>query len=299
LESNGRVHDSDNWELAQPKKLGDNEGEKAAARKTLGRVAVFSKRGSIGGSRHWDRTFLSKLGTDLAEAGFTSIVVKLPVNLEILIRDEIPVEQRIESELKKREITLVDFLNRERNYPAVVLVAKNPTTTETIKVLFVNTSVNANFMDATFPSGHSVPSQLYVQCSDPASVYGLYHFLLEYINRAGQSTAGLAILGISAMFLAAGELLIFILSGKPLLQRVWNLNPVFDITVFFILLYLQYRFFKAPTGLSVNDRETATFSSFIQRAAKGELKDNPMFSLILGVIASAVAAIILKIVGWP
>jgi len=235
----------------------------------------------------------------LEEAGFSSLTVKLPVNLEILVRDEIPVEQRIEAELKKREITFHEFLNRERNYPAVIILAQNPSLNETLKILFVNTSKATSFMDATFPSGHSVPSQLYVQSPDPARVYGLFHFFREYLNREAQSTAGIAFLGITAIFLTATELIFFLGSRKGILQGVWALNPIFDLILVALLLILQYRFFKAPTGLSVNQRETATFSSFIQRASKGELKDNPLVNIVVGVIASLLSAIILRLIGWP
>ena len=154
-------------------------------------------------------------------------------------------------------------------------------------------------MDATFPSGHSEPSQLYVQSPDASRVYGLYHFFMEYLQKKGESTLGSAILGFFALIFLSAELISFVGTQKGFFQNTWKWSGLIDLLLIPLLLFFQYRFFKAPTGLSVNQRETATFGSYLQRAIKGEFKDNPLVNIFLGVLASILSAFILKILGLP
>jgi len=258
---------------------------------------MFSKRGALGSNRAWDKGFVVELATDLTNAGFKDITVKLPVDLEILVRDEIPVKSRVKSEIKSREISLKRFVDNERNYPAVIIVAQNKQKKEMIKILFVNISTKTNFMDVTFPSGHSEPSQLYIQSPDPARVYSLYHFFMEYLDDKSESRAGGAFLNFFALIFLSAELLSFVGTRKGFLQNVWNYNGWVDLLITTFILFFQYRFFKSPTGLSVNKRETATVGSFLQRAIKGEFKDNPLVTIILGVLATILSALILRILG--
>ena len=165
--------------------------------------------------------------------------------------------------------------------------------------MFVNLSRKTAFMDNTFPSGHSIPSQLYVQSSDAARIYSLFHFFYDYLNREGKSTTNIALLGILAVFLTAAQIISFISVGKGLLQSFWGITPLFDLGATLLFLFIQYRFFRSPTGLSVNDRRTATTASFIQRAIRGEFKDNPVVNIVVGVIASILSAIVLRLIGWP
>lgn len=260
---------------------------------------MFSIRKRIGSGFHWGRSFLSQLGTDLSMAGFTKITVKLPIDLSVIVKESLPIEERIESELRKREINFQDFLDRERNYPAVILIAVNNERQETLKILFVNTSKKTSFTDTTFPSGHSVPSQIYVQSPDPARVYSLSHFFYEYLRKQTDSTVLLTIAGIVAMFLTAAQTISYIGGRRGLLQVVWGWHSFFDIALIILLLIVQYNSFKAPRGLSVNERDTQTAQSLIVRAMRGELRDNPIVNIIVGVVASILSAIILRLVGWP
>jgi hypothetical protein len=260
---------------------------------------MFSMRKSIAGSRHWDRAFLTELGFNLAEAGFTKITVKLPVDLASLMRDAVPVEERIDSELRNRELPLHQFIDRELNYRAVILVAANPRAHETIKVLFVNTSAKTSFADPTFPSGHSVPSQLYVQSLDPGRTYSLFHFFFEYLKTESESHAILAFFAVLFLFLVAGEILSFLATGRGLLQTLFHWSALADILAIAAMLIVEYAFFKAPTGLSVNDRRTATAGSFLSRAFRGEFKDNPLVAILLSIIATIIGAVVLKLLGWP
>lgn len=260
---------------------------------------MFSKRGSIGSARVWNRGFISELASDLTDAGFKDITVKLPVDLEILVRDQTPMEKRIESEILNREVDLQYFLDNERNYPAIILIAQNKQKKETIKILFVNISKKTNFMDATFPSGHSEPSQLYIQSPDPSRVYGLYHFFMEYLRNNGDSIVGRAIWGLFSFVFLSAEFISIVSTRKGFLQNAWKLSGVFDVLVVLFLLYSLFRFFNTPTGLSVNKRETATLMSYLQRALKGEFKDNPLVNIIITVLTTVLSAIILRLIGWP
>jgi len=105
------------------------------------------------------------------------MTVKLPVDLNKVLKDE-PVEEQVASELQRREVPLENFLDRERNYSAVILVGKEEEPRETIKILFGNKSEKTAFADSTFPSGHSSRTTLCVQSSDPARVYPLCDFFL-------------------------------------------------------------------------------------------------------------------------
>ena len=94
-------------------------------------------RKNLVSGRHWDRSFITVLGKDLSESGFSKITVKLPIYLDTLQTNKEHVGSQINRENRKLEIPFQDFLNQERNYSAIILVALNPTTQETIKVLFL------------------------------------------------------------------------------------------------------------------------------------------------------------------
>jgi len=134
---------------------------------------MFSARTRIPEGRMYTRDNLEKLGNDLLEAGFDKITVKLPHNLV-----------GIENE----QVSLREFIERERNYPSVILSAVNTERRETIKVLFVNISRKTFFVDDTFPSGHSEPPEVFVQSPDPARVYALAGFFGEYFDKRGKKS---------------------------------------------------------------------------------------------------------------
>lgn len=259
---------------------------------------MFSMRKTLGSGLHWDRPFLSQLGANLTDAGFAGLSVKLPVNLTAIANSSFPGQQIIEDELLNREVTFQEFLDNERNYPAVILVASNEAREETMKVLFGNTSKKTLFMDDTFPSGHSIPSQLYVQSPDPARVYSLINFFHEFLRKQADTTAFLTTVGALALLLTGAQVVAFVASGQGLLAGTWGLNPLFDIAAVIGLVLVQYSAFRAPTGLSVNERETQTARSLVVRAMRGELRDNPIVNLVIGVLGALIGAFILRLIGW-
>jgi hypothetical protein len=125
-------------------------------------------RKNLSGARKYSREFFESLTADLHKANLKTIEILLPVN------------QVGEDEYK---ISPEELLNRERNYPSLVLRAVNKRTNETLKILFINRNSKAAFMDDTFPSGESQPPGLYFQSPDPARAYAVFQFFYEYLSR--------------------------------------------------------------------------------------------------------------------
>jgi hypothetical protein len=261
---------------------------------------MFSMRKELPGGRQWNRPFLKELGSDLLEAGFSDLTVKLPINLpRVLSDDQSSDEQEILTALRKGSLVLEEFLNRERNYPAIIFVAKNEAQKETIKILFGNISTETTFADSTFPSGNSVRSTLYVQSADPARAYALFKFFYEYLVRESNSMMFRIFLAPLYIVALAAEIISFLGGGQGLIQVAWGQSVLIDVALVLVLILLMYSFFKTPTGLFVNDRRTATPGSYFRRAISGDLRDNPIVNIILSVIASIITALILKWLGLP
>jgi hypothetical protein len=257
---------------------------------------MFSKRKSLPSSRKWDRNFLTSFIADLGKGGFTECKVKLPINLGLILTEKLTHEQIIKN-LKSRELSIDEFLNQERNYKAVIFVCENPTTNETIKILIGNMSEKTSFDDSTFPSGHSTSSTLYVQSPDPARVYPLFDFIYEYLTKQGSSVLAGTIFGFFSLIIISAELITVLTNGKGFFQSIWNAHPAVDIIVALIGILVVYNFFRAPIGVSVNDRETANLPNFIRRAIRGEMRDNPVVSIIVSIIATLITALILHLLG--
>lgn len=242
---------------------------------------MFSKR--KGFSRHYkfDRSFLEKLILDLKSVNFDQITVKLPHNLVQKGKDEIQIEE---------------FLERERNYPSIILIAKNENTREVIKILFVNISTKAFFKDDTFPSGHSETPELYVQSPDPTRTYALSGFFYDYLK--SNSTAKgdfLWFLFIISFIFIISEFL-YLPKKSGLLAQNLNISPVFDILVIFMSFILIFKFFFYDVGLYVKEKENKYLSS-IRRAIKGEFRDNPIINLLATIIGGLIVLIIAKLLG--
>lgn len=257
---------------------------------------MFSKKRQLHSSKKWDREFLLSFISDLRKGGFDDIYVKLPINFETLINDQFT-EEQIVNNIKSRRINIDDFLNEERNYKAIIFVSKNPTTGETIKVLFGNVSEKTNFGDSTFPSGHSASSTLYVQSPDMARVIPLFDFVYDYLSKKGDSYLLVSVIGFFSIILLSIEVLTLLDRGKLFLTGIFNINPVPDVIVIIISLFLIYNYFKAPMGISVNDRSSANLVNFLRRAIRGEMRDNPIINLLVTVIGTIVAGIILFLLG--
>ena len=100
-----------------------------------------------------------------------------------------------------------------------------------------------------------------------------------------------------AYYLISFETIHFFAQKLGFLQKTLKISPLFDFGIILLSIYWFYRFFSTPTGLSVNKRETATFLSFINRAIKGDLRDNPLVSILVVFLIDLIVAVILKIIG--
>ncbi len=257
---------------------------------------MFSLRKEIGGNRQWDSAFITKLVTDLQEAGFNKSTFKIPIDKDFF-NTSLDQQNSLEEKITHLEIPYKEFIDQERNYPAVIFVAINEKLKDQIKILFVNTSKETKFNDNTFPSGHSVPSQIYVQSPDPSRVYGLINFFYSYLTLKESSNLKYSITGLIAFFLLGLETIHFFAQKLGFLQKTLKISPLFDFGIILLSIYWFYRFFSTPTGLSVNKRETATFLSFINRAIKGDLRDNPLVNILVVFLIDLIVAVILKIIG--
>src|SRR5690554_5574099 len=82
---------------------------------------MFSARRKLADNRLYTADFLEKLGNDLREAGFDRICVKLPHNLV---------------GMDNHEISLEEFIKRQRNYPSIILYSESTDRREILKILF-------------------------------------------------------------------------------------------------------------------------------------------------------------------
>jgi hypothetical protein len=106
------------------------------------------------------------------------------------------------------------------------------------------------------------------------------------------------LLGISSLLFLVIEAISFMGSAKFFFENLWMTPSFIDVLIIFCSVIFLYMYFKKPTGLSINDRKTATAASYFRRALQGEYKDNPLFSLFITVLAMIIASLIMKLLGW-
>jgi len=258
---------------------------------------MFSLRKNIGGNRQWDLAFITKFISDLQEAGFDNVIFKLPIDKDFYEKETASIDS-LEKKLNHLEIPYKEFINQERNYAATILVATNKKLKDEIKILFVNTSKTTKFIDNIFPSGHSVPSQIYVQSPDPSRLYGLINYFHAYLTPKHTSNFQNTIKGLIAFFILGLETINLFSNLSGFFQERFQISPWLDIVLVILSIYWLYIFLSTPKGLSVNQRETATIQSFVSRALKGDLRDNPIAIILITILTEVIVAIILKII-WP
>ena len=242
---------------------------------------MFSMRNSIAGSRRYSREFFESLVADLRKARLDKIDVLLPANL-------VGAEAHL--------ISPEELLNRERNYPSLILRASNPRKKETLKMLFINRNSRAVFLDDTFPSGESNPPAIYFQSPDPGRTYSVFHFFLDYFRRPETGgTVWLAALFAGAVLFT--EVIAILSLRNGVISAQWHQSPAWDILLSAISLVILFRFFASPRGLWVKPRRELRLAQLLNMALRGELRDNPLVSLIVSVLGTVVAAFILKWLG--
>ena len=243
---------------------------------------MFKKVNSFIRSPSLDGDNLVILVEELKKCGFSEFKVKLPYN-------------KIE-DISKHELSLEEFLKRDRNYAATILSCTR-NDKEQIKFLFVNrSSVETNFYDDNFPSGHSMSSHIMVISEDPVQMIGLMDYFFDFVKRK--------YINKNEWFL----IILFFLSIAFIVLQVSSLNEyrtlyfnhgnqkllIVDIIGIITSLILIYRYFNVQRGLYIKDRNK-TLSNYIDLLIRGEYKDNPLFALIIGVVGSIVATLIMNL----
>ncbi len=245
---------------------------------------MFSKRQSLGVRKFYSRDYFVTFASQLEQAGFATITIKLPIN-------KVP--------LSESTISITELLNRDRNYPSLILEAFNTERNESIKVLFVNINSNAVFNDDTFPNGQSEPPQLYIQSPDPARLYSLFGYYNEYLTKDVKSKTWASWLsgGIFSIVLLLLELVAFVSKGKGLLMFRFEWHISVDLLAMAIAAIISYKFYSEPTGLWIKPKRPLKIFYLLNMAIRGELKDNPIVTLIVTVIGGLIVMLIGKLIG--
>lgn len=243
---------------------------------------MFIRRKALSGRTKYDKNFVIALRDKLLEAKLDTITIKIPHNYS--------------KDNEESEISIDEFLNRERNYPSIILRATN-NNKEEVKILFVNISAKSFFYDHTFPSGHSEPSELYISTSDPVRTWGLFEYFFSYISRNENKSEVFVVIGFFlslTMFIA--EFASYLNTEKLILNSKFGYSPAIDIGAIIICLIILVRYFNSDKGVYVKERDKKA-SQMLLMLIKGEFRDNPILNFALSIVASIIASILLAYSG--
>lgn len=245
---------------------------------------MFSSRKTLYPGRCYDKPFLNEIVLCLQHSGYSDIKIKLPNNMK----------------LPETELSVDEFIEKDRNYRSQIIVAKNGDNGDILKILIVNISEQSFFTDDTFPSGHSEPSEIYVKSSDPLRANATVSFFYEFFKENGKTN--ICSLPIVNVFLVLScviiPLLTPIISGKKDIKIFQFTVPFIDFSIFyyflygvFILMAFCFLFRKNGHGIYINKKPKHTsLGVWINRAIHGEFIDNPLIVslavLISGIIIS-------------
>lgn len=242
---------------------------------------MFEQRADLDNGREYTRDFFEKLVANLRTAGFDAIGVVLP-------HSHVPT--------KESQVSPEGFLESGIVYPSVILRARSTDRDLHVKVLFVTKRENTAFVDDTFPRHEKEDApKLYVGGPDPGVVYSYFGFLREYLGRPRAVVA--PVLGFATFFsfiFLFAEVRWLVEDGRFVLTRAYRWYVHWDIVYSVVALILVARFFLRRRGLWIRDDEQRFFF-FVRRALRGDLRNNPLFSLLLAVIGSLLTALALKL----
>ena len=247
---------------------------------------MFVRRRRLDRRRKYTREFLESFVGQLREAGFQKVSVILPHNYQSV-------------DPKHSEEDFNAFLDRGRNFAAVILKAVDESRHETLKVLFVNSNKQATFVDDTFPIAESEPSGIYFESPDPGRAYAVFEYFFECLSQP--TIAGFVantLLGLVGGLYLVLELLALLSKGRGFLQLEALGNPWWDMASMLLAAYLVFRFSSTPTGLWVKPKRELKIIYLINMALKGELRDNPIVQLFVTVIGGLIVAGFAKLLGW-
>jgi hypothetical protein len=240
---------------------------------------MFSRRARLNSARKYTREFFRTLITDLADSGFDHINVVLPHNYV---------------KLQESTVSVDALLEKDRNYPALILIAKDSGTGDTLKILFVNSNSKAVFADDTFPNAESEPPQIYYQSRDPGRTYAVFEFFREYLQQPSLGGYRLAwIAGNLSLLFLVFEAVFLATSKRPFLQAQLSWHPFFDLVFSALAIRFSFSFFSYPKGLWIKPEREIRLLYLANMAIRGDLRDNPLVSLIVSVLGTVIAALIL------
>lgn len=246
---------------------------------------MFSRRRYLDRRRKYSKEFLSSLLQKLSEAGFEDISVVLPHNYETV-------------DPRKSIVSTQEFMNKERNYAAIIVIAKSKERNEILKILFVNSSAKALFVDDTFPSAASEPPALYFQSPDPARTYALFEYFFDLLNQGSiRNFVLFSIVQFTALIYILVEA--FSLLGKKnfLISKQFHLPIYLDLITILLSIFVIYRFFSQPSGLWVKPKRETKLLSFFKMAIRGELRDNPLIQFLITILGGLLVAVLAKLFG--
>jgi len=243
----------------------------------VGDKYLYAKRRRFNKNRKFDRAYLESLRNALVAGGFTEITVKLPHNL---------IDAKAED-----EISIDEFLKRERNYPSQILVAVNPDTKEVMKALYVNISTKAFFKDNTFPSGHSEPAEFYV-LAKPDRLHPIFDFYYSryFTDPNPASSTVQAFIGIFSVVLLMYYGFAYFAGQPGYFTRQYGI-PMFDYVVVGMAILVLFLFFNQQTGLYVKEKEFRP-AVWVMRALKGEFRDNPLVNFFITIVGGTIVLLI-------
>ena len=237
---------------------------------------MFSRRRPLDRRRKYSKEFFLTLLQQLKDAGFTNISVILPHNYETV-------------DPKNSVVSVEDFIGRGRNFAAIIVVAKAPQPNEVLKILFVNSSAKALFVDDTFPSAASEPPALYFQSPDPARTYALFEYFYDILNQGSLAAFMVSsIVQLLAQILLLSELFYFGGKKKLLLSGLFGLTIYLDVGIVILCLWFTYKFFSYPSGLWIKPRRETRLLSMLKMAIRGEFRDNPIVQLAIVIIGGLI-----------
>ena len=242
---------------------------------------MFTRRRILDRRRKYTRPFFESFVQRLKEAGFDELSVVLPHNYSSV-------------DPMNSIVTVDDYLNRERNFAAIILKARSSSRDELLKILFVNSSAQAIFVDDTFPSAASEPSSLFFQSPDPARAFALFEYFHEMLCVPSlKSFVVLSLAGLVSIVIILTELLVFVSKKVGVLQQFFALPPHWDYLVVAFGIWVAFKFFRAPTGLWIKPNRQLRLLNMVKMAVRGEYRDNPIIQLAVTVVGGLIVAFIL------
>ena len=246
---------------------------------------MFTRRRNLDRRRKYSREFFSSLIQMLSEAGFDDISIILPHNYETV-------------NPRESIVSIQEFLERERNYAATILVAKSRERNEILKILFVNSSAKAIFVDDTFPSAMSEPPALFFQSPDPARTYALFQYFFEVLSKGSIKEFILfSIIQIIASIFLITEAFSLIGKNGFLISTQFHLPVFSDVIAIIISIFVTFRFFSQPSGLWIKAERETKLLSLLKMAIRGELRDNPLTQLVITILGGLIVAVLAKLFG--